>query len=322
MAVLLAAFAAVAAAPTTRWLTLNNGVKMPQMCLGTWKYDNATAEDAVGKAYQAGFRHFMTAFDYGNQVGFGKGVKKLLDSGVKRDEIFVASMVPPCTLRKLTAEACYNWTRDHIETDMSLIGLKQLDIVIIHAPDTGPVAGCDAQACVTDAADVQALADAHTAGKIRSFGVSNYCPKCIDCLLEKGLKPQLNQVQYHVGMGDDPIGLVSYQRKHKILLQAYSALATGKLVTDPLLERIGASHNKTAAQVALKWIVDKEMGVATKADNVQYLAEDADMYSWKLTAAEAAEASAEPCNASWGTPMCNPSYACGYTFAPYVAESS
>lgn len=309
------------------WVTLNNGVRMPQMTLGTWKYDNDTAEHAIGLGYEAGFRNFMTAYGYCNQWGVAKALKKLFDSGVKRSDVFVSTMTPFCSTPNMTEGGCYNFTAGKIDEDLAILGLDYVDTVIIHAPDTGPTRGCDEAACDTDYGDFRALEDAMKAGKTRSIGVSNYCVKCIECIAKHGTVPQINQVQYHVGMGDDPMlhddpsALVSYMDSKGILLQAYSALARGLVIGVPELVEIGRAHNKTDAQVALKWIADKGMSVATKADDAGYLAEDIDMFTWNLTKDETARISAIPCNTSWPFGYCNPSWACGYTFPPSPASS-
>lgn len=106
------------------------------------------------------------------------------------------------------------------------------------------------------------------------------------------MTPAVNQFALHVGMGDDPGGLVSYTTKANILVQAYSPLGDGALPTAPDLAAIGKTYNKAAAQVALKWLADKGIAVTTKADNAQYLVEDLDLYSWNMTAADTAALSA------------------------------
>eukprot|EP01047_Picozoa_sp_COSAG01_P081369 COSAG01_NODE_16196_length_1260_cov_267.259259_2_plen_119_part_00 len=116
----------------------------------------------------------------------------------------------------------------------------------------------------------------------------------------------MNQIQYHVGMGEDPEGLVSFTEKHGIVVQAYSPLGNGKLLSDPLLKAIGAAQTppKTSAQVALKFVVQQGYAVATKADEVEYLKEDIDVVSWNMTAAQMAKLTAAT------TPAGSPSWAC------------
>ena len=110
------------------------------------------------------------------------------------------------------------------------------------------------------------------------------------------------QIALHVGMGDDPGGLVSYSMSKGIYAQAYSPLGDGKLPTASSLAAIGKKYSRSAAQVALKWIIDKGLPVVTKADTAQYLAEDFDMWSWNMSKADATALSANrafPGNPSW-----------------------
>lgn len=98
-------------------------------------------------------------------------------------------------------------------------------------------------------------------------GVSNYCPSCIDCLMEKAtVTPAVNQVKYHIGMGVDPIGLVTYCKEKGIVVQAYSPLGDGssELIDGPLVTPIAKEHNKTGAQVSLKWLVQSGIPLSTK----------------------------------------------------------
>ena len=100
--------------------------------------------------------------------------------------------------------------------------------------------------------------------------------------------PMVNQVQFHVGMGNDPEGLFSYAKAHNITMQAYSPLGDGKkeLITGNMTTTIGKAHQKSGAQVALKWIVAQGIPLVTKANSASFLAEDIDLFSWELTAAE------------------------------------
>ena len=142
-------------------------------------------------------------------------------------------------------------------------------------------------------------------GKIKSIGVSNYCISCLQCLLPKiTIPPVLNQFQYHVGMGPDPGGLVSFCKKNKIIPQAYSALGNGKLISDPLLTSVGAAHNVSSAQVALKWVIAQDAAVAFKADTLEYISEDIALFDWNLTATELSQLNAAT------TPANNPSWSC------------
>jgi diketogulonate reductase-like aldo/keto reductase len=298
-ALLLAAVPATAAFPATATtIKLTNGVEMPQMALGTWQYDNDKAADAIKKGFAAGFVHIDTAQSYKNQVGVGKA---LAQSGKKRDEYFLTTKTLPCSSSGY--DACRKQAESDINLDLKNLGLDQVDLILLHGPSHMGRGKCDANACDKDRGQWAAYEAAYKAGKARALGVSNYCVSCLECLLSNAtVMPTVNQIELHVGMGADPAGLVSYNAKHGIVSQAYSPLGNGKLPGDATLTKMGNSYGKTAAQVALKWGVQHGWSVATKADDATYLAQDIDMYSWNLTAADMQALdsnTAHPDNPSW-----------------------
>ena len=290
----------VAAAPTKKTVTLNNGVEMPLVALGTWQYDNSTARDAIKLALPLGFTHIDTAENYANQWGVGEAL-----AGVPRDSYFLTSKTVPCTAD--TEEACYNQTMSDFAGDLVALQLDHVDLMLLHGPAHRGTGSCDAAACEKDRGQWKAYQELYKQGKAKAIGVSNYCVSCFDCLLgAEGVTvvPAVNQVAFHVGMGDDPLGLASYCEKKGIVLQAYSPLGTGQLISDAGLAAIGQAHGKSGPQVALKWIVQKGIPLATKANETAYLKEDIDVFDWTLSDAEMAALSARtsplsPFGPSW-----------------------
>jgi diketogulonate reductase-like aldo/keto reductase len=294
-----AVMAVLAADPT---VTLNNGVKMPVIALGTWQWDNETAHDAIKLALPLGFTHIDTAENYNNQWGVGKAL-----AGVPRNSFFLTSKTIPCT--GTTEEECYNQTMSDFAGDLKALQLDHVDLMLLHGPAHRGKGKCDAAACSKDRGQWKAYQDLYKQGKARAIGVSNYCVTCFDCLLgQPGITvvPAVNQVAFHVGMGDDPEQLVSYCESKNITVQAYSPLGNGLLITDPGLKAIGAVHGKTGPQVALRWIVQKGLPLATKANVTEYLKQDIDVFDWSLTDAEMKALSARTSPAS---PF-GPSWAC------------
>eukprot|EP00035_Acanthoeca_spectabilis_P021007 m.435810 g.435810 ORF g.435810 m.435810 type:complete len:302 (-) comp17896_c0_seq1:81-986(-) len=284
-------------------LTLNNGLSFPQLALGVWQYDNATAADAIALAAKAGLTSIDTAESYGNQVGVGQAIKKLIAGGMTREQIVLTTKTFPC---KVTGQqACYEQAVQDIQTDFTDLGVDYIDLILLHGPSHRGQGPCDPAACEADAGQWTAYEELYRQGRVKAIGVSNYCQSCFECLLNKvNVTPAVNQIAFHVGMGDDPQSLISYTQSKGILVQAYSPLGNGELIVDPQLVSIGKKYNKSSAQVALKWLVDKGVAVVTKADNAAYLAEDVDLFSWNLTAADTAALSA-----STGHPQ-DPSWAC------------
>jgi 2,5-diketo-D-gluconate reductase A len=292
---------------------LSNGVEMPVVALGTGGEDNATAKAAVALGLQNGFTHIHTAFDYYNQGGVGDGLRT-------QPGAFVTTMTSPCIhtaappIRNVTdPQACYALTRKEITEDLQLLQVKSVDLLLLHGPaqSYGTQGVCQPDICELTRAQWRAYTDAYTAGQTKAIGVSNFCPSCFECLLsaESTLVPAVNQVQYHVGMGRDPQGLLSYCQSRGIVIQAYSPLASGKLVTQPpaALSAIASARGKSTAAISLRWILQNPTGaltLVTKADKAAYMKEDLDLFSWNLTSAEMAQLDALT------SPTDNPSWGC------------
>lgn len=291
--------------PSVPAVTLRNGVQMPMLAAGTWQYNDSVAEDAVVAAFNAGFQHIDTAYDYHNQVGVGKGLKR---SGKARGSFFLTSKVPGCGSQNVSAksvEQCKTETEDKLVIDLQQLNLTYIDLVLVHFPpcpgDDGtaespsnsscyaPHSGCThPQACDMIRAQWSVLTNAYKKQQIRAIGVSNYCSACLECLAGSEVFPMVNQVQLHVGMGSDPEGFRTFAEKHQIKLQAYSPFGSGghgseEILKGNLTTSIGNKYGKSAAQVALKWIVSHNVSVATKSANPAHLKANLDIFDFTLS---------------------------------------
>jgi len=294
--------------PEPQSVTLRNGVKMPMLAAGTWQYNDSMAEETVVAAVHAGFLHIDTAYDYSNQVGVGKGIKR---SGKARESLFITSKVPGCGIQNTTAktvEQCTSETEDKIGMDLQQLNLSYLDLVLVHFPpcpgDDGsadsptksscyaPQNGCThPQSCDMIKAQWSVLTSAYHKKQVRAIGVSNYCRACLECLAGQEVFPMVNQVMLHVGMGSDPEGFRTFAETHQIKLQAYSPFGSGghgseEILKGNLTTNIGKTHGKSAAQVALKWIVTHNVSVATKSANPEHLKANMDIFNFKLSQKE------------------------------------
>lgn len=281
--------------PTT--ITLNNDVKMPIIALGTGGYDNSTAEDAVTKALSMGFKHIHSAYDYYNLPGVAKGLKT-----ANRDSIFLTSMTSPCIhsasdpKRNVSdVTECYELTLKELNELLELLDVEYIDLILLHGPSEpfGYEGACSGKICQLNQAQYNAYKTFYQRKKARAIGVSNFCQSCLECLernvdIEKGdvvVKPAVNQIQLHVGMGKDPEGLVSYCNDNNIVVQAYSPLAHGEVVFDPLCKQVGKAYNRSAAEVGLKWVLqqgDRPSGIVVKSDKITSMKEDLESLSWSL----------------------------------------
>jgi len=288
-------------------VTLRNGVRMPVLAAGTWQYHGDEAKAVVTAALAAGFTHIDTAYLYENQRSVSAGLKA---AGKPRAELFITTKVPGCGLPGVRSSSCEGDTLKLIRGDLAQLNSEFhvgiLDLVLIHFPpcteanasSPSPLnATCFAKknGCTTEEhchavqAQWSAMEKAYKANLTRAIGVSNYCAACFDCLASGATEmPMVNQVQYHVGMGPDPQGFRSLAQRKGIALQAWSPLGHGghgssDILSGNLTTSIGKRHGKTAAQVALKWILAQNVSVATKSSSPKHLREDLDLFDFELT---------------------------------------
>jgi diketogulonate reductase-like aldo/keto reductase len=187
---LVAALLLSCAAASDPTVTLNNGIKMPLVALGTWQYDDATAEKAIKLALPLGFTHIDTAESYKNQKGVGKALV-----GVKRDSYFLTTKTLPCSGK--TEAACYAQTMSDFNGDLKDLGVDYVDLILLHGASHRGEGKCDAAACTKDLGQWKAYQDMYKQGKAKAIGVSNYCVSCFDCLLGQPnvtVVPAVNQV--------------------------------------------------------------------------------------------------------------------------------
>ena len=206
-----------------RNIVLNNGVKIPQLGLGTWFIDDDKVADAVKAAVEIGYRHIDTAQAYGNERGVGEGVRTC---GIPRNELFVVS--------KVAAEhKTYEEAMAGINETLEKMGLDYLDMMIIHSPQPwAKVNQCEDRYVEGNRAAWKALEDAYMAGKLKAIGVSNFLIEDIESLLETAkIKPMVNQILLHIS--NTPMELVEYCQKNSIVVEAYSPIAHGEILNQP-----------------------------------------------------------------------------------------
>lgn len=309
LAVAASAFAASAASIDLlgpRSAVLNNGVRFPLISLGTGGYNSSVARDALLKALHLNFSSVDTALDYGNQAGIADA---LASSGLAREDVFVLSKVPGCGTAPVlpqSEEGCYNATRSALQSDLQQLRLEYVDAMLLHFPPSGHVSGCStAAACQLVQAQWSALEDFYARGGARAIGVSNYCSSCLECVRKTAkVTPALNQLQYHAGMGPGPTAaLLAYCARRGIVVQAYAPLGGSSsvhpdhpypLIHDAKLAAIGAKFNKSAVQVALRWVLQQGLPLATKSDRSDYMEEDTDVFDFELSADDMETLGTEP----------------------------
>jgi len=262
---------------------------MPLVGLGTWQYNDTVAETAVTNALKVGFRHIDTALGYKNQVGVAAALKK---SPLLRDAYFVTSKIPG-GLNAADTEA-------NLDLALQQLGLDYVDLMLIHFPASWTGVG----GAALRKEEWLALEKWAKAGKARAIGVSHYCKTHIQDILEVATLPiALNQVMYHVGMGQSPdLGndYKDYCQSQGIVYMSFSTLCGPcgadkmELINGPLVTKIGKAHNVSGPQVALRWAVQQGIPVVPKSAKLEHLKEDFDLFSFHLTPAEMKELTSSP----------------------------
>ncbi len=249
--------------------TLNNGVKVPCIGLGTWQTpDGAVAVNAVKEALASGYRHIDTAYGYQNEESVGRALK---ESGIPREQIFVTT--------KLTNEMHgYEATRAGFEISMSKLGLDYLDLYLIHWPN--PVMFRNNWEEM-NAGSWKAFEELYDAGRIRAIGVSNFHGHHIDALMKTAKHaPMVNQIR--LCPGDTQDAVVDYCRRREILLEAYSPLGTGDVFSVPEMRSLAEKYGKSVAQICIRWSLQMGFLPLPKSVTAERIRENADVFDFEL----------------------------------------
>jgi len=248
--------------------TLNNGVKIPKIALGTWQVPNDIVDGCILMATKNGYRHIDTAFKYKNEVGVGKGIK---ECGINRSELFITTKISD----KIKT---YEGAKEAIDLSLENLGLEYMDLCLIHAPrpykemiePTGKTYNEE------NLAVWKAMEEAYHDGKIRALGVSNFSKEDIDNLLQNAtIKPTVNQIKVHIGF--TPIEIMDYCKENDILIEAFSPNATGKLFNYPEIMEMAKKYNVTVPQLCIRYDLQLGCIVLPKTTHEEYMIQNADV---------------------------------------------
>lgn len=223
--------------------TLSNNVKIPAIAFGTWQMSEEEAYNACLFALKHGYKHIDTAYAYNNEKGVGRAIK---DSKIPREDIFVTTKLP-------AQYKTYDEAIKYFYLSLENLGLDYIDLYLIHAPWPWDNVGLD---CEEGNVEVwKAFIDLYNKGLVRSIGVSNFRDYNIENLIEKtNFVPHVNQIRYFIGNTQDIV--VESCKKHNILVEAYSPLATGEILESPELDEIASKYHKTKAQICIRYCLE------------------------------------------------------------------
>ena len=245
------------------YVTLNNGIKMPLEGFGVFQVpDPAQCKQAVLDAINSGYRLIDTAAAYMNEEAVGAAIK---ESGVDRSELFI-------TTKLWVQDADYESAKKAIETSLEKLGLDYLDLYLIHQP-MGDYAGA-----------YRAMEEAYKEGKLRAIGVCNFYPARLADLCETvDVIPAVNQVELHPFFQQE--AALALMKEYGVRPEAWGPFAEGNhgIFTHPVLSSIGEKYGKSAAQVALRWNVQRGVVVIPKSVHKDRMEQNMNIWDFELS---------------------------------------
>ena len=249
--------------------TLSNGLKMPLEGFGVFQVpDAAICEQAVLDAIASGYRLIDTAAAYANEEAVGKAIAKC---GVAREELFI-------TTKLWVQDAGYEEAKAAFQTSLDKLGLDYLDLYLIHQP-MGDYYGA-----------WRAMEELYQAGKIKAIGVCNFYPHVLADFCETvQVKPMVNQVELHPFFQQE--NALAVMKEYGVVPEAWGPFAEGNhgIFTHPVLTAIGQKYGKSAAQVALRWNLQRGVVVIPKSTHVERMEQNMDVWDFILSDADMAE---------------------------------
>ena len=242
-------------------ITLNNGIQMPMLGFGTFLIGGAECEESVLTALRSGYRMIDTAEAYGNEEAVGNGIVK---SGIPRDELFIVTKV---NFRS------YENTRETVEASLKKLKTSYLDLVLLHWPFGNYYAAW------------RELEKLYKEEKIRAIGVSNFAPdRLIDLIEFNEITPAVNQIETHLLCQRRTEH--SWMEKYHVRHMAYAPLGQGRkneMFENPVLVEIAKAHGKTAAQIALRFLMQSGVVIIPKSVHEERIKENFDLFDFELS---------------------------------------
>ena len=245
-----------------KYVTLNNGVKMPILEFGVFQIDDMKeCEEAVYNALKAGYRLIDTAAAYGNEEAVGRAIKR---SGIPREEIFV-------TTKLWVSDANYEKAKLAFETSLKKLDLEYIDLYLIHQPFNDVYGAW------------RAMTELYKEGKIKAIGVSNFYPdRLVDFIMNNEVVPAVNQVETHPF--NQQVKANEIMKEYGVQIESWGSFAEGKngIFANEILSEIGKKYNKSVAQVILRWLIQRDVVVIPKSVRKERIEENFNVFDFEL----------------------------------------
>ena len=252
-------------------IELNNGVQMPLLGYGVYQVDPKECECCVSDAILVGYRMIDTAQIYKNEEGVGNAIKK---SGINRKEFFIVTKV-------WVSNAGYEKAKASIETSLRKLQTDYIDLLLVHQP-FGDYYG-----------SYRAMEEAYKEGKVRAIGVSNfYADRYLDLAYHVEIKPTVNQMETHVFYQQQD--LQELMKKYDTKLMSWGPFAEGKndFFANPTLNAIGEKYHKSAAQVALRYLLQRDIICIPKSVRKERMEQNFNVFDFQLSAEDMSQIAA------------------------------
>jgi 2,5-diketo-D-gluconate reductase A len=249
---------------TVPTITLNNGVEIPQLGFGVFQIKPEDTRQATLDALEVGYRHIDTAEMYGNEKEVGQAVR---DSGIDRGEVFVTSKLNNGFHARDAALTAF-------DQSLADLGFDYLDLFLVH----WPLPGIDVDYVET----WKAMEEIYRSGRAKAVGVSNFKEHHLRRLFaETEVRPAVNQVEIHPYLAQDD--LRAFDAEHEIATEAWSPIAQGKVLDDPVIVRVAERVGRTPAQVTLRWHVQRGDIVFPKSVTRSRVEENFALFDFELS---------------------------------------
>lgn len=253
----------------TDTFTLSNGVTIPCIGFGTFRIpDGQGCVDVVRDALADGYRLIDTAAVYGNEASVGRAIQ---ESGIPRGEIFLTSKV-------WNDRRGYESTLAAFDESLKKLGTDYLDLYLIHWPSPKRDDNPDWNKINEDT--WRALEKLYRDGRVRSIGVSNFLAHHL-AAMQVEIAPMVDQIEYHPGQLQPET--VSYCREHDILVEAWSPLGSGKMLSSAVLKEMAATYGKDVAQLVIRWCLQNDVLPLVRSENPEHILANTRVFNFAIS---------------------------------------